>query len=86
MSTRLLDHVAAIKRSQKDLTPKFTGVIEDTRNASGTESAKKLKAKLQARHASIRSMGFRTAAPQIASFSFDKTNPNCAKMGRRSRH
>jgi hypothetical protein len=69
----------AIEAFQKNLTPKLAGVLGDTLNASGTESAKKLKAKLQARHASIRSMGFRTAAPQIASFSFDKTNPNALK-------
>lgn len=69
----------AITAFEKDLTPKFKRVIEDVRNASGTESAKKLKARLQARHASIRSMGFRTAEPKIGGFAFDKSNPAAVK-------
>lgn len=69
----------AITAFEKDLTPKFKRLIEDIRNATGTESAKKLKTKLKARHASIRSMGFRAAAPSIASFAFDKSNPKAVQ-------
>lgn len=70
---------AAITAFAKDLTPKFKRLIEDLRNASGVESANKLKSKLKARHASIRDMGFRATEPKISGFAFDKSNPAAVK-------
>lgn len=70
---------AAITAFQKNLAPKLKKVIEDVRNASGTESAKRLKVRLKARHASITAMGFRASAPEIGGFAFDKSNPAAVK-------
>lgn len=69
----------AIEAFEKSFEPKFKRLIEDVRNRTGAEAAKILRGRLKARHASIRDMGFRAAAPKIDGFSFDKSNPKAVQ-------
>ena len=67
---------AAITAFEKSFTPRFESVLSDVQAASGTAAAKTLRQQLKARNAAVRDLGFRSAAPKVKDFAFDRTNPD----------